>query len=41
MTYRVVISEDAKTEMWNIKNYISDELHSPESALNLMREIRK
>jgi addiction module RelE/StbE family toxin len=41
MIYRVEISEEAEVDMWKISDYISNEIHSLQSAINLMREIRK
>ena len=41
MTYNISISETAEMEMKSISDYISDVLHSPQSAYNLMREMQK
>ena len=41
MIYHVIISEAAEMDMKEIAGYISDELNSPQAALDLMYEIQR
>ena len=39
MEYKIIIADRANNDLYQVSSYISDELHAPQSALNLIDEI--